>query len=73
MEISLKRFNGKIGHASNKTNNICQTRYQLQQKEEKRKDGRLAENVSPRHQTNVFPTFILLTSVFSFQIFGNED
>lgn len=49
MEISLKRFNGKIGLASNKTNNICQTRYQLQQKEEKRKDGRLAENVSPRH------------------------
>ena len=37
MEISLKRYNGKIGLASNKTNNICQTRYQLQQKEEKRK------------------------------------
>ena len=48
MEISLK-FNGGIGLTSNKTNNICQTRYQLQQKEEMRKDGRLAENVSLRH------------------------
>ena len=38
MEISLKRFNGKIGLASNKTNNICQTRYQLLQKEEKRRE-----------------------------------